>query len=39
MYIVYTVTPVYSVYGVETEGAPLTVTVENIPLGMTILVR
>ena len=35
----YTVTPVYSVYGVETEGAPLTVTVENVPQGMTILVR
>jgi hypothetical protein len=35
----YTVTPVYSVYGVETEGAPLAVTVENLPLGTAILLR
>jgi len=35
----YTVTPVYSVYGVETEGTPVPVTVENVPQGMMISVR
>ena len=35
----YTVTPVYDVYGVETEGAPLAVTVENLPLGTAITLR
>ena len=35
----YTVTPVYSVYDVETEGAPLAVTVENLPLGTAITLR
>ena len=35
----YTVTPVYSVYDVETEGAPLAVTVENVPQGMVISIK
>ena len=35
----YTVTPVYDVFGVETEGDPLSCTVENMPLGMTITIR
>ena len=34
----YAVTPVYSVYGVETEGAAMSVTVENIPQGTMIIV-
>ena len=35
----YMVTPVYSVYGVETDGTPISVTVNNIPLGMLMLIR
>ena len=35
----YTVTPVYSVYDVETEGVPLAVTVENLPQGTAIILR
>ena len=35
----YTVAPVYSVYGVEAEGEPVPVTVENVPHGMVIMHR
>ena len=35
----YTVTPIYSVYGVETEGESISVTVENLPQGTKIVVR
>jgi hypothetical protein len=35
----YTVTPVYDVYGVETDGEPISCTVENLPQGMVILVK
>ena len=36
---VYTVTPVYSVFGAELEGGPLSVEVVNEPLGTTIVFR
>lgn len=36
---VYTVTPVYSVFGAELEGEPLSVEVVNEPLGTTIVFR
>ena len=36
---VYTVTPVYSVFGTELAGEPLSVDVVNEPLGMTIVLR
>ena len=36
---VYTVTPVYSVFGTELAGKPLSVDVVNEPLGMTIVLR
>ena len=35
----YTVTPVYDVYGVETDGEPISCTVENLPQGMTIVIQ
>ena len=35
----YTVTPVYDVYGVETEGDPVTVTVVSLPAGTNISIR
>ena len=35
----YTVTPVYSVFGEEVEGEPISATVENIPLGAMLIVR
>ncbi len=35
----YTVTPVYDVYGVETDGEPISCTVENLQQGMVILVK
>ena len=36
---VVTVTPVYMMFGTETLGTPISVTVNNIPLGMTFLIR
>ena len=36
---VYAVTPVYSVFGTEVEGEPISTTVENIPLGAMLIVR
>ena len=36
---VYAVTPVYDVYGVETEGEPRSCTVFNQPLGMAVIIR
>ena len=35
----YTVTPVYSVFGEEVEGEPISTTVEYIPLGAMLIVR
>ena len=36
---VYTVTPIYSVGGAEIEGAAVSATVENVPVGMVIGIR
>ena len=36
---VYAVTPVYSVFGTEVEGEPISATVENIPPGAMLIVR
>lgn len=35
----YTVTPVYSVFGEDVGGAPFSVEVENVPFGMTVIIR
>ncbi len=35
----YSVTPVYSVFGVETDGEPKTVIVTNAPQGMVLVIR
>ena len=35
----YSVTPVYDVYGVRTEGEPVTTSVTNAPCGMAIILR
>ena len=35
----YTVTPVYDVFGVATDGEPKTVEVTNAPLGMMVILR
>ena len=36
---VYAVTPVYSVFGSEVEGEPISCTVENVPEGLMIIVK
>ena len=36
---IYAVTPVYSVYGCEVDGDAVSVSVENVPYGMRILIR
>lgn len=35
----YAVTPVYSIYGNEVEGAPVSVMVENVPIATTVVIR
>ena len=35
----YSVTPVYDVFGEEFEGEPVQVSVANVPLGMVIILR
>ena len=35
----YTVTPVYSVFGEEVEGAAVAVAVENIPQGLLLFIK
>ena len=35
----YTVTPVYDVYGVETEGEPVTCEVTNLPNAFVLVIR
>ena len=36
---VYSVTPVYDVFGVVSEGTPVQVSVANVPLGMVIILH
>ena len=36
---VYGVTPIYNIFGHEVEGEGVTATLENVPLGMTILLK
>lgn len=36
---IYSVTPVYDVFGEEVEGTPVQVSVANVPLGMVVILR
>lgn len=36
---IYSVTPVYDVFGEEFEGTPVQVSVANVPLGMVGVIR
>jgi len=36
---IYTVTPVYDLYGREVEGSPIACTVENVPMGLFMIIR